>query len=417
MATLQTMASITELSEAAVESWRQFLVTLGPSEIGPYIGPTSAAYVSSWPTFTPAAREIAKDVLDNIVAQIDGSSHEYLDNLADLSTIPELADTSTRLRQFRGNLEPQVLLERILDRANSYNITMATQSLYELQRFMYEHRSFIQELSSGDMFDPLVGQILTTLFNSTSRDTGDADTLRLVAFECLAILGAVDPDRCIIDHEESAMIVKHNFSDEEESFSFALHLITNLLVEAFRSTSDIRYQGHLSFIIQELLKFCRFTPALVGVGRPPPTMKVRNRWNSLPKHVMETVVPLLEGKISLDKKPNIHLKYPFYPIRSTYREWIQIWTTHLITTVSSPAAKEIFGAFIGAVKNKDVSVARAILPHLVLNVLISGSEEEAHGIRAEILLVLEDQVNPNSNSPSDKKLFSAQVSLCSAIRV
>ncbi|THU91880.1 hypothetical protein K435DRAFT_967914 [Dendrothele bispora CBS 962.96] len=409
MAILQTMASVPELSEAAVESWRQFLVTLGSSEIGPYIGPTSATFVSSWSVFTPTAREIAKNVLDIIVARIDADSDEYLDNLADLSVLPELADTYNRLQRLRGNSTPQKLLERILERASTTNVTMATQSLRELRVFMYEHRIFVQEMASGDMFDPLVGQILTTLISSACRDAEEAEPVRLLAFECMGILGAVDPDRCDISYKDSAMIVKHNFNDEDEAISFVLHLITNLLVGAFRSTSDVRYQSHLAYIIQELLKFCRFSSALVGIGGPTSLpMKVRNRWHNLPKHVSDTVAPLLEGKFSLDKKVDTQLQYPFYPSQATYREWIQLWTTHLITIVSGPTARKIFGVFAVAVRNKDVSVARTILPHLILNILISGSEADTQMIRSEILLVLEDQVDSNSDSTPDKRLFSAQ---------
>jgi hypothetical protein len=39
---------------------------------------------------------------------------------------------------------------------------------------------------------------------------------------------------------------------------FALHLIQGLLIGVFRSTNDIKYQSHLAYRIQELLKFCQF---------------------------------------------------------------------------------------------------------------------------------------------------------------
>jgi len=64
-----------------------------------------------------------------------------------------------------------------------------------------------------------------------------------------------------------------------------------------------------------------------------------------------------------------------------------------------------------AVRNKDVAVAHHILPHLVLNILISGKEEDVQGIRLELLAVLEDQVDVDSGSTADKKLLSAQVCL------
>jgi hypothetical protein len=49
------------------------------------------------------------------------------------------------------------------------------------------------------------------------------------------------------------------------------------------------------------------------------------------------------------------------------------------------------------------------LPHLVLNILISGNDDDALAIRTEMITVLNDQVDMESNSTSDKKLLTAQV--------
>jgi serine/threonine-protein kinase ATR len=287
---------------------------------------------------------------------------------------------------------------------------MVLQSLSELKRFMLtDHPDLIQGLKSGDIFDPLVGQTLAALLAAAGRDVDEGDPLRPLAFECLSILGAVDPDRCELRVKESSMIVYQNFCDEEESISFALHLITDLLVEAFRSTSDMRYQSHIAFTIQELLRFCHFTPALVTQERQNVLKKVRKRWNTLPKHVLETVTPLLEARYTVTHTPHPSAESPVYPSRTTYREWIQVWTFQLISQVSGGTAEKIFGVFPSVIRNKDVAVAHALLPHLVLNVLLSGSEQSSTQIRMELLAVLEDQVNPMSSSSPDKKMLSAQV--------
>ena len=85
----------------------------------------------------------------------------------------------------------------------------------------------------------------------------------------------------------------------------------------------------------------------------------------------------------------------------------------MITKVSGPIAQKLFGVFRSAVRSKDVIVAHHLLPHLVLNILISGNEDDAFSIRSELLTVLQDQVDIESNSTSDKKLLSAQVGFSS----
>ena len=202
-----------------------------------------------------------------------------------------------------------------------------------------------------------------------------------------------------------------NFVDEAESFSFVLHLIADVLVGAFRSTSDIKYQGHLAFAIQELMRFCKFSPGLVSAPGSSSSipLKVRLRWDSLPKHMLGTLSPLLSSRYILEAGPPKQVKLPVYPTMQTYREWIQTWTTHLLTRTSGERATAIFNVFYPIVRDRDVGIARHLLPHLVLHVLVSGRDDDVGNIRSELLAVLEDQIDADSHSTSDKKLLSAQV--------
>ncbi|KIY53078.1 hypothetical protein FISHEDRAFT_34031 [Fistulina hepatica ATCC 64428] len=408
MATLQTMVAIPELSEVTLKTWHEFLTTLGLQEVGPYIGPTSAAMVSLWTSFTSTSRALSTSCLEFIVFKASEHVGTALDDFVDVSSIPDLAHISLGLQEIRKNWAPEMHLQRILERSFNDNITVATQSLVELKSFLIQEWSFIGRLLSGDMFDPLIGDILNTLFTAAARDGEGADGLRNLSFECIGILGAVDPDRCDIIVKDTTIIMINNFTDEAESVQFALHLIQDLLVDAFRSTSDIKYQSHLAYSIQELLKFCQFGPGLVSPGHGSLPARVRNRWNKLPRHVLETVTPLLEGRFTLDESVSHVLQHPVYPSQATYREWIQLWTSHLISRASGARAQQIFGVFRSSVRNKDVVVAHHLLPHLVLNILISGADADVDALRAEILVVLEDQVNANSSSSPDKKLLSAQ---------
>jgi serine/threonine-protein kinase ATR len=412
MATLQTMINVPELAEITLDTWYKFLSTTIPNDIGPHVGPTTASIVSLWPTFNVAARRNAKRCLNFIVVELGPQLEKHLDEVADLATLPELHQTQERLWALRSNWSNRDKLQRILDRASSDNLTVAFQSLRELKRFMLAQDSYIRALSSGDMFDPMAGHLMATLFMAACRDGDETEALRLLAFECIGLLGALDPDRCEIPSVDSSMIMLSNFTDEGESMQFALHLIKDVLVGAFRSTSDIKYQSHLAYAIQELLRFCRFAPTLMNpTSNVSVPLKVRTRWNSLPKHVLETVAPLLEARYTLTLRPLPPLKHPIYPYQSTYREWIQLWTAHLISKASGDMAQSIFKVCCSAARNKDVGVARHLLPHLVLNILLSGDDEDTQNIRLEVLAVLEDQINAESGSTDDKKLLCAQVPL------
>ncbi|KAI0375920.1 hypothetical protein BV20DRAFT_933352 [Pilatotrama ljubarskyi] len=410
MATLQTMVIVPQLSDAALQSWHAFLAILDPTDIGPHVGPTSASFVASWSLFSDRGRQAAKQCLDYMVLNRGRELGQYLAEVADLGSIPELADTNAALAALRSTWTPQKRLTTLLERLESESLAVAIQAGVELKAFLSDaDEEYIRSLTFGDVFDPLVGHLMSALYRAACRDGEGTETLHDLAFDCIGIVGAIDPDRFELRVNDHRMIMLSNFTDEEESMAFALHLIRDVLVGAFRSTSDIKYQSYLAYAIQQLLQFCKFTPALVNPGGSNSVpIKVRNRWNKLPKHVLETVSPLLESRFSLETRPLKPLSYPIYPHQSTYRQWVQTWTSDLIQKVSGPRAKEIFQVFAAVVRNKDVGVAHHLLPHLVLNVLASGDPDNAGAIRTELLAVLEDQVNPASRSSPDKKLLSAQ---------
>lgn len=411
MATLQTTVFVSPLADAALQTWYTFIINLRLADLGPHVGPTTAALVNVWPTLSDRGHKLAMQSIDYIL-QDDSKANlgKYLEDIADFSIIPELKSKAERLRYLRRSVTPKERLQYILERTYSHNTAVAIQALEELKVFMsVQYSNFTRELASGFVFDSSVGEITKAILGVACRDGEGVETLRSLAFECIGILGAVDPDRFDISLQDTDMVVLSNYADESEAIQFALHLVQNTLVGAFRSTSDIKYQSHLAFAIQELLRFCKFTPDVVLPGASIP-LKVRTRWNSLPKHVLETITPLLEARFAVNSTNQpVNTQHPIYHTQSTYREWIQVWTAFLITRTNGQRAKTIFDVFRLAVRNKDVSVAHQLLPHLVLNVLISGDDDDTKKIRDEITAVLEDQLDPSSKSSSDKRLLSAQV--------
>lgn len=415
MATLQTMFLVPELAEVTLTTWYTFLSTLKVVDVVPHIAPTSAAIVCAWSALSSSARESAKKCLRYIVFDVGGSAQsdagDILNEVVDLAHIPELSEVHAQLQTVRTQ-DPCMQLSKILDRCSSQNVTVAQMALVELKNFMKNnHSSLIQSLAAGDAFDSSIGRIHSILFQIVSRDEEGIDALRGLAFECMGILGAVDPDRCEIKSKETRMVMRSNFEDSQEAVLFSMHLIQDVLVDAYQSTRDIMYQSYLAFTIQELLRFCGFTTSLVSSGSTSVAMQTRNRWNSFPKYVLAIITPLLEARYTLKCKDLPQLPSPIYPHQKTYREWVQRWTAHLITKASGNTAQTIFGIFRFAVRNKDVGVAHHILPHLVLNILASENEDDTNGILQEFLAVLHDQVASDSPSTPDKKFLSAQVGL------
>lgn len=410
MATLQTSLVIPELVEDSLHSWEIFLHTLEPRDLASHVGPTSAAFVISWPLFPAQQKQTARKCLDYVISQ-KAELGDYLDDIVDLQSVPELSATWRQLQHLRKDWTNEYRLQKLLDRAASDNTAVISQALRELKAFLLrEDERFVRSLTSGDFFHPCVGQLVAVLCSAASRDPEESsnDIIHTLAFDCIGIMGAVDPDRFEYGSHDGGMIMTSNFEDEDESLAFVLHLIKDVLVGAFRTTCDITYQNILAYAIQNLMSYCKFTPAVLTTGSSVPK-KVRARWQALPKHIMETITPLMAGKFTIQEISPEPIEHPVYSMVPTYREWMQGWATYLIKRVQVPNAKTIFSKFHAVVRNKDVGVAHHILPHLVLNVLLSGDATESERIRHEIRTVLEDQVAADSPSSPDKKELSAQV--------
>ena len=261
------MLVIPALTNETLSSWHTFITTLAFKDIGPYVGPTSAAFVAAWPELTPSGHEFAMQTLRYLIFDNAECIGETLDEVVRLDGIPGLALYSARLDTLRVAWSATKHLENLLDRARSDNLTVAELSLSELRCFMQTNEQRVLKLASGDVFDPMISKIVAILWDTACRDGEGMAPLRLLAFDCIGRLGAVDPDRLELATSDSSMILYQNFGDEEESVRFALYLITDVLLGTFRSTSDIRFQSQLAFAAAQTLATEGNTPQF-GFVRP-----------------------------------------------------------------------------------------------------------------------------------------------------
>ena len=419
MATMNTTMQVTELILPTLESWRTFITELGFAVVGPFIGQTAAALVASWPRFGPQEKDMAKQILAYIVVESIGELRPFLEqdfpSLEELR--PDIPDICNRLATIGSSAakRPEQRLQHILDRAANENSSVCGQALGELKTFLTRERIYLQRITSGNTFDPVVGKIIHVLFAIVARDE-EADSLRDLCLENLGILGAVDPDRFKHDGIDQKKELLQDFGDKDEVGDFAVHLIRDLLVSAFKATNDTKHQAALAYAIQELLKLAGFSSALLPQNGTnvynrgaTVSLRVRQRWTALPPAILDIIAPLLESKYSVHLGDISNRAQPIYLHSSSFKEWVQHWTNHLILGAHGDYAKAMFTIFRSVIRDHDLSIAQYILPHLVVNILVLGTEEQTQEIREEIVAVLEDQVKPTTAFEPERRLLCAQV--------
>lgn len=410
MATLQSSLAVPTLRLPTLGAWYAFITSLKFDDVGPFVGQTSAALIRVYAVLRPDEQAACRNILEYLVRH---SQHlgAFADDFADLSAVPALAPLSRIFKATHPDQSFEHNLRSVVQRIDSDNESVCLRGLCDLARILERDLPQMREFAAGDTFDPLLGKVTKSVIASAIR-SGDAwPDVRAMAFECLGSLGALDPDRLEIPPDQATFVLQNNFSDSIEAMEFAVDFIQHVLVRAYQSSNDTKHQAALAYSIQQLLKFCQFGPALLTSDASKQAsipLQIMNRWKSLPKPVIETVAPLLtsrfEVKISASTAP---VSYPLYQHKLAYRDWLRDWTLDMIGLVSDANAKAIFSSFLSVVKTGDVGVARRLVPHLVLHLVLS--EKNQANIKTEILEVLQDQTRPVPRLASESRLLCAQV--------
>ncbi|GAA5943874.1 protein kinase MEC1 [Sporobolomyces koalae] len=410
MATLQTALSFPGLRMTALEAFKSFMTSGRFSDVGVFISPVSSSFVHIWPELDGPEKGIASEILTYIVENREGFKN-YMQDVADLSHLPELAGPAAALKKLRRKWTFEDWTNHLLERIRGENDAVTTEALKELRELMAASFDKLQALSFGDSFDPNVGRIVEVLLGAAVKDGSQFADIRNIACECIGLLGAVDPDRFELPPVQEPPVVLENFENHEESVRFALRLIQDLLVGAYRSTNDTKHQEFLAVAIQELLKFCGFTDANVGPGASETTVDQAKQqiWADLPADVKQACGPLLSTRFQLSNLPHhAPAQFPIYLSTASFRDWVRCFAVEIYRKIQGQEALEIFKPFEGLLQLEDSAVPQYLLPHLVLNALICGSEDDRNLIKNEMEVVLTDQVSPTHNLPENSRLLAAQ---------
>lgn len=347
-----------------------------------------------------------QEILDFLVLDCEQDLAEPLENVGALPNLPNFRDINrvlSRLKQ-RHTLDQQ--LRRFIERSRHENANLAAQALLELKEFLLTNEQVILDmaLQKDKEMEPTLYKLIQMLLEGIGRYKGlDADVPRR-CIECLGIVGAIDPTKLARSPQEPTKSLFPNFNDLEDSRNFVCELIQAQLVGRSRTIGDFRSESRWAFALQTLLSFCGITKAvLIGPEQLPSTQRAssqttissrraipktpKDRWYDFPRHVRDVLELFIDAKYSQDAAAASDLPCPLFPEVKTFQRWITLWTRGLISKVKGQNAREIFQALKHVALN-DTNTCQYILPHLVLNVLLEGSEQDRAEILTEIGAVL-----------------------------
>lgn len=426
--TLQAALSIPAVRDPTLRVWDLFIKASSPNDMKAFVGQISAALVSVWTELTPEQLTITIKIFHQILKK-SRELGTYVYDIADITglEIPSSrSNTGTAIasdvhglfkeaQQTLISIKKQMsylhTLRKLVDRLNDESGIVVRQSLKELKHSLYLEPDQIRLVTSGDSFDPVIGSLLKALTGVPMRFNDISDDFKCLTFQCLGVIGALDPDRFEISDDAPGSISPCNFTDLEEAIEFAIHLIQDELVGAYRAASDTRHQHCLAYAIQELLRFCGFTPdILVQSNKKNVSPEVRKRWKAMPKGIIDVLSPLLSSKYTIVINAPPSSPVPIYLQTSVYNSWLQNWYTRLIPVIKNVNAAKVFNTLLGALRNGAIILAQNVLPHLILHILVAEDIEEVKNVKLEIVTILEDQTSCRSEySPEGRQLVAETI--------
>ncbi|KAI7858792.1 hypothetical protein BDC45DRAFT_283922 [Circinella umbellata] len=376
MAIFQALGELPLMQEEAYKLWKRFIDALPQDKLTTFIGPIVRGILGIFIRCNDMVKKEIGDLLEESLLGCDLTMDRLLE-LPSIPPFPELKNASIFIEKKRDEISIEQSIYAICQRARNDDALNTLTLVEEMHRIL---------LKNGPLHPVVIRHhsMLYTVLLYLSRKTGDLQSIRDVAAECLGILGATDPSRLRVEMIDDHVVVLHNFTNIAENRELVCNLITKHLIPAFQAANKEDTQLYLQYAMQKLLKYAGFNRNTV-IGNED--IEIQGRWKQLPLTVQKTLLPLLESSFSLNMTLQ-KTKYPIYPNADGYDTWIKRWYYLLTKTVSSTVVDQLFAACTPLVQLDFFALALDLLPSIILHVVLSGTQEARDNIINEMLCVL-----------------------------
>ena len=364
------------------------LKTLDEDYIAVLIDPTFAILAQHWSSFNLATQQEAHDVIDFLFKSHKELVRDIIETIPSVSSVPLLSKFAGEIERFRTQMDPKRQLEAFCLRCQSENDTVVLRTLSELEQFLINNQSFLLTTSIYEQPDAIIGETVRALLDACVRFKDISNDIALQSAKCLGLIGCIDPTRVETIRVDPEIFVLSNFGYSEEVIEFIMFFLQEVLVKAYLTTTITSRQQLLAFGMQELLKICDFDASMT-FKRDSDNMDTYKRWISLPESTRNILTPFLTSKYKINAL--VHQPDRVYPIYSSdmdYSFWLRTFTMDLLQKGRGTNATMVFDVSKRLVRNQDIAIASFVLPYVMLNVIVEGTEEQRLDIVRELYTVL-----------------------------
>ncbi|KAJ3016848.1 serine/threonine-protein kinase M1, partial [Thoreauomyces humboldtii] len=414
--TLRTGLTLASLRAASLACWRQLLLTSDLAVVGLILNQVCIALTKHLSAYTPEEHETMVSILEDLFVTKRARLTSYFGGVCALPEIPQFIRINDLLRDHRRALTTLQQISRLLIPVADENADVSRIALRELRSLLSDPSNVVDEYVLQDSVDPCINKAILVLMETCRRYNGVDLDIEALCCDCLGALGAIDPARVDVSlHNRldtgGTLGSDGDFSTDQQAVAFASALIENRLAPALRSAHDTKLQSNHAFAVQELLLFSGYTRQLVQeaesegnvvdltVESPKALLK---QWLQFSPSVRNTIRPLIGAKyiVNTSRTAQCQHIYPLFARDESFQGWMRAWSVDLILKSKGARAQKIFLLCKNLITMGDINVAQFILPHLVLNVLIAGTDTQRNEICTEFLAILRE---PTKKAPEVEK--------------
>ncbi|KAH9248203.1 hypothetical protein BASA81_014163 [Batrachochytrium salamandrivorans] len=418
---LQSALEKNKLCTATLECWDMLLRQLNSQDLASLFCQVAVTLLRIEPQSTPSQRTLIIDIFEYALIESENGSDLVGQIIGTIPDLPEWQHVFQLVHEHsvRTDIWAQMMLP--VSNLSNENAMVVQQALEKLMCLLTEHSLVISSSMLDERPNPLLHQIIQQLFKTCRIYNSSTPTISSLCCECLGALGAPDPTTVSVVLETDGHFgPKWDILSKNDAIVFACSLIERQLAPSFRSTHSTKMQGFLAFTIQEILAFCGFTPEVfqkIDFGKPqdprletPDEVERRDylqkRWLKFPKSIMNTIQPLVGAKYSVAPPLLPPYVYPIFSKASDAHDWTKSFALDTFSRMQPEYLCTLFQMFGNVIQEGETNLAQLLLPHAVLNVLLSKHRLHTEDLLCEVLAVLQDDYD---QAQSEKYRLCVQV--------
>jgi serine/threonine-protein kinase ATR len=345
-----------------------------------------------WKFFDEATKEKAKALISTLLNKHQRIVVEYAHRLPSLSHIDELSELCKALDNLRSPLDNRDAFSIFAQRLGHENPGVVEQALVELVAYLEQNQDYLQSSAISEQPDPVVTTLARSLLDCSAKYNGWLLDITRLCARAIGLIGCLDSNRLETAREQQQFVVVHNFEDARETTDFVAFLLENVLVKAFLSTTDTKFQGFLSYAMQELLNRTDFRFACTAEGQQIHE-PIYRKWLAFSENTREVLTPFLSSRFVVVPMPPPTTEYPIFRPGRSYAIWIRAFVHDLLQHGQNLFAQAVFEPLFRLIKVKDLTVTEFLLPYAVLHVIVGQERVDTFRakISAELIAILRHQ--------------------------